>query len=227
MAGELKGVNLNGTMNLFVAYNVANQPWNTHASAFDPSWSDANYDSGYYGLTATQQGTSGNFIGDSPSSLATWYEMRQVIGGTPSTDPIVWEDPVGGAQPAGPVLLTPGTGTGEILLTNGQVTAANSGSSGYSGTAQGSGGGANTIQLASDASSLQNYVGQQIVISGTSPLIEVNVVVGYDAGTQVCTCANPWRNTISAATPYAFPGLLQPAITFELQENVIGPPPPT
>lgn len=94
-----------------------------------------------------------------------------------------------------------------VFTTAALANAPSGGSGGYSGTAQGNGGGANTIQLAAGASSAQNYVGQQIVIFPAAFEIEPNVVVSYNGATKVCTCANNWVNAVTNTTPYAFPGL--------------------
>lgn len=126
----------------------------------------------------------------------------------------VW--PQAASNPVASDITTPPAGVNIPLAQGGggQVTLAASqpvwsgGSSGYSGTAQGNGGGANTIQLAAGASSEQNYVNQQIVIYGTTAGIEVNTVISYNPTTKVATCSSNWVNTVGNTTPYAFPGLL-------------------
>lgn len=202
MAGELKGAAPTSATCKFLAFNAANQVWNTTGTPAFENWNDGNYAD--YLLTATQEGTSGWFTGNSPSTSAVYYWLRQIVGSTPSTDFTVWEDIL--SLP----LAQPGQSGGLPLAT----------SNGYSGTAQGNGAGANTIQLASSASSLQNYVGQQIVVYGSVAGIEVNIVSSYNPTTKVAACLNNWLNTISNTTPYAFPGLLQPSLAIVVEQIV-------
>jgi|SRR6516225_8080355 hypothetical protein len=89
MAGKLMGVGVSGGGNTgyaFIQYNSLNQVWN---GAVFESWLDAHYST--YLTVATEEGTSGVYFGDEVNA-ATRYVMRKKVGGTPSTDPIAWED---------------------------------------------------------------------------------------------------------------------------------------
>jgi hypothetical protein len=88
MASELTGYGATGSTHYFVVYNATQQVWNGAAfEDFDTgSWTD-------YDITATEQGTSGYFVGSSPSASSVRYALRLRVSGTPAiTDPTMWED---------------------------------------------------------------------------------------------------------------------------------------
>jgi hypothetical protein len=80
------GYGASGATHKFVAFSASHQVWN--GSSFE-AWNDANYAT--YLITATESGTSGRFTGTAPIG-AVRYALRRVVGSTPSTDPVVWEE---------------------------------------------------------------------------------------------------------------------------------------
>lgn len=91
MAGRLRGNSTQGggaNSHDFVAYDAANQVWNGAAFV---AWVDADYAA--YRVTATEQGTSGRYVGNEPAG-ATHYELR-VRGATLALSYVVWTDALG------------------------------------------------------------------------------------------------------------------------------------
>lgn len=79
------GYGTNGTTYDFFCYNATNQVWNGLAFV---NWSDADYAS--YRVTATQQGTSGRFVGTAPAGTFR-YELRE-RGASLALSYVVWAE---------------------------------------------------------------------------------------------------------------------------------------
>lgn len=117
MAGELVGYGTSGATYDFFAYNAANEVWDGAAFV---EWDDGDYVS--YRIPATEIGTNGRFVGDSPDPLMTAYEMRtQAV--TLAGSNVVWESskvtvsPTGldGVIPADPTTI-PVLGVSSIVV---------------------------------------------------------------------------------------------------------------
>lgn len=111
------------------------------------------------------------------------------------------------------VLLSPGTGTGQVSLSSGAVTVGtNNDKTGYSlsandspviqnGTAQA--GAASTITLSSGASATDDiYNGQTVKLTGGTGAGQVRVIIGYVGSTKVATVNRSWQTNPDATTTY-------------------------
>lgn len=130
------------------------------------------------------------------------------------------------------VLLSSGTGTGQVSLSSGTVTVGtNSDKTGYglsslespileSGTAQA--GASGTITLRSGASATSSLYKYLVVrIYGGTGAGQARVITAYNGGTKVATVDTSWTTSPDATSTYAIIGQESPSLTSGAITNVI------